>query len=164
MKILWLLLSIVTAMITLVPQAFADLSASVKPIQVSGLENYQGQFITAIYANGGTGLLFSSNLILRKIKVQKTLPIRGQTVTFPSVIIPALPGLESPYNYVILVIHPDDRPNASFKWVNSNGAQLQGTEIGNNTDITRFNSLSEKKIKDLSKMTENETSIHYQFD
>ncbi len=169
---IFLFMAIMTAM---VPRALAEVPGeTVGSIRVSGLGNYAGQFITAIYANGRNNLLFASefssiapDIFISAIRLQKTLPIPqgSDSVTFPAT--PKIPwsGLKIPYNYVVFVIHPQDGGQGSkFRWTNnSSKPPPEGVQSGENTALTRINLFSKKEIDRLSSILDAESVLQFQF-
>lgn len=152
MKLLLGIFSFVFAMTALAPLAFAEIPGkTVSSIQVSGLGSYRGNFITAIYARGGPSSLAAPEkqflINLRQIRLQKTLEITNDSVTFPATTTLTWTGFQFPYDYVVFVIHQFN--DSVFKWVNPNGTYPEGSPNGTNIPMLQVDFLTKAQIETL---------------
>ena len=165
-KILVALVSFVATMTVLIPQALAEIPGkTVSSIQVSGLGNYRGNFITAIYARGGPSSLAAPEkqflINLRQIRLQKTLEITADTVTFPATTTLTWTGLQFPYDYVVFVIHQNN--DSVFKWANPNGTFPEGSPDGYATPMIKVDFLTKAQIETLPNAPGDKSVLQYFF-
>lgn len=149
------------AMVALTPAVFAGPPGqSVNALQVSGLGNQLGKNITAFYAIGRGGLIATQRdqMTLRVVKWTKTLPIQGDSVTFPATPVLSWNGNQMPYNLVVFAIHNDGQ----LTWVNADGSRPEGSGNGPAAQPLYVDSLKNSQIDEMKKSMGDGT-LSYQF-
>jgi hypothetical protein len=140
-------------LLTLASNAKAD---TVSGLQMKGLGNYVGKYLTVYYAIGGRATINTEGdqIKLRKVKAKKTIQITGDVVNLPSIDIPRT-GFMFPYNIIVFSIHN----TADFRWVNADGSIPENEQASGPTQYSVIDSLTKMEFESLQKAN----TQNYQF-
>jgi hypothetical protein len=115
-------------------------------LQMKGLGNYVGKYLTVYYAIGGRASINTQGdqIHIRKVKAKKTIQISGDTVTLPPVEIPRV-GWFLPYNIMVFVVHD----GADFRWVNADATIPENETATGPTQYLTVDSLTKMEFESL---------------
>jgi len=116
---------------------------TVPSLNISGLGNFRGQYLTVLYVVGSRPFISTdaSQITLNQIKDSKTVNIAADAMAFPSVQVEK-EGVRPSYNMILLIVSP--QPN--FSWVNADGSLPQGMVNSGNRQATLMNALNKSDI------------------
>ena len=140
-------------LLALASNAKAD---TVSGLQMKGLGNYVGKYLTVYYAIGGRATINTEGdqIHLRNVKAKKTIQITSDVVSLPSVDIPRT-GFMFPYNIIVFSVHG----TADFRWVNADGSTPEGEQASGPTQYLEIDSLTKIEFESLQKAN----TQNYQF-
>jgi hypothetical protein len=104
---------------------------TVPSLQVNKLGNFNGQYLTVLYAVGSKPFISTdtSQISVSQIKDSRTIFISSDTMTLPAVQVEK-EGFRPSYNIVIFVVSPQ----SNYSWINTDGTIPQGsTDTGNHS-------------------------------
>ena len=117
---------------------------NVPSVQITGLGNKTGQYLTAIYAVGTEPFLATSpsQVNIHHVKKIVEVPISSDTMTLPSVQVEKI-GFYPSYNMVVLVISP--QPN--YSWVDADGTSPDGMTATPNHVATLIHAIQRSDLE-----------------
>lgn len=116
---------------------------TIPALQVGGLGNYRGQYLTVLYSIGSRPFIStdSSQITLSQVKESRTVYITADSMALPAVQVEK-EGFRPSYNMVVFVISPQ----ADFGWVNADGSVPQGVSMTNNKQISILNAVNKSDV------------------
>lgn len=166
-KIAILILTFVFSLLMMSQVAFAQTenpgNTTVNAIELKGLGNKKGMYLSVYYALGKRATIFTDprQLSLREVKVKRTLPITDDAVLLPKVDL-SRSGIFLAYSIIVFVVHREP----TFVWENTNGSRPEG-EVTTPATASMLkdavvDSLSKKEFEDLASQ-QNAAVISYTF-
>ncbi len=125
-------------------------------LEVQGLKNYRGQYLTVYYAIGSRPFISpdDSKINLSQIKEARSVYITNDTIKLTSTEIEK-EGFRPSYNIVMFIVSKE--PN--YSWVNADGSIPLGLTGGKNSSFSVISSLNKTKI-DRTLLHNNKDTLH----
>lgn len=133
--------------LSFLPSAMAQTQETIDAIQVTGLKDFQGKYLTVFFANGQkASVQFQDDQVkIKDIKGQATVEIKGSQVTIPATQIRRDYGFVGQMNVVVFVVHD----HASFQWINLDGSPITNQKAGVVSQPQVVNALSRTQLMSL---------------
>lgn len=136
---------------------------TVNPIQLHGLQNYKGKYLTVYYGLGSRGSLTTSEdqITLREVKEKRSFQITDEALNIPEINLKRS-NVFIPFNIIVFVIH--DGPN--FTWINGNSSVPDGELLTPNRSSQAVDSLTKiefDQLKSSQNTASQKISISYSF-
>ena len=115
----------------------------VPALEIGGLGNLRGQYLTVLYVVGSRPFISTdaSRITLNQVKETKSVNIAADSMSFPAVQVEK-EGVRPSYNMIIIIVSP--QPN--FSWVNADGTVPQGMVVSQNRTATLMNALNKSDV------------------
>jgi hypothetical protein len=112
-------------------------------LEVQGLKDYRGQYLTVYYAIGSRPFISpdDSKITLSQVKEARSVYITDDSIKLTSTEIEK-EGFRPSYNIVMFIV--SKQPN--YSWVNADGTVPQGLSEGKNRSFSLISSLNKTKI------------------
>jgi len=143
MRVIFSLLASAVLLLALASNAKAD---TVNSLQMKGLGNYIGKYLTVYYALGSRAVINTEGdqVRLRSVKSKMTVQITNDIVTLPAINLPRS-GFILPYNIIVFSIHN----TADFRWVNADGTIPDGEITTGATQSLSIDSLTKVEFESM---------------
>lgn len=127
---------------------------SVDALEISGLGNYKGQYLTVYYGNGRRPSLNvgTSHFDIKSVHQKLTFKIESDSVVSPRQQISMVGKWPFRTNFIALIIHPSNKVTYS----NPDGSAPEHEEVGNPKRASRLDSITLDELKRFSEEQKDE--------